>query len=118
MCVQVGVGFIGTDAFHFHYAGELLALNTFGYEIIGLLTAAAFLLFVFESLAITTHAARKWRRTTLRLGALLLLAMYMSVALGSVLAAAVLRRHLMVWAVFAPKVSAGIGYNIASLSVK
>ena len=41
--LQLSSGFVGADSFHFSYAGTLLAYNTFGGEILGLLVLLAIL---------------------------------------------------------------------------
>ncbi len=97
------MGFVGSESFHFAYAGVCLALNTFGFD---------------HMAAVAVHiVALRWEQKygsgrdgkaigggrifrTL-VGASLLYRMAM--VLCGCASAALLRRHLMVWAVFAPK---------------
>lgn len=82
--LQLSVGFIGVSSFHFYYAGSCLLINTFGADILALF------LCVYTS---------ECPSTSLRS----FLSLRMMQTALSCLSAWVLRRHLMLWAVFAPK---------------
>ncbi|CAI5731164.1 unnamed protein product [Hyaloperonospora brassicae] len=86
--LQNAAGFVGFDDFSFYGAGVLLGLNTFGCFVIAIL-------------------ALPWltldRPSDGRTVALAFSAYYTLNALVSTLFVALQRRHLMVWAIFAPK---------------
>ncbi len=85
--LQLAAGFLGSKDFHFAWAGSLLIVNTFGYDILSLFIC----IFTCSSLSPDRGILRI---LTLQRAGLLL---------ASAVATSVLRRHLMVWAVFAPK---------------
>lgn len=98
--LQLSVGFIGCDSFKYWYAGTALAANTFGPICIEILL-----------LCLTSF----WFRNTSNRSAhpyfsihLILILSYWGyrayVMLCSVIAIFILRNHLMLWAIFAPKV--------------
>ena len=84
-------GFVGMEEFNWYASGALLALNTFGPHII--ITCAAQIKF-------TANADCQRRRKQTCLTYLLLRSLNTWVAICS---AAIQKRHLMVWALFAPK---------------
>lgn len=84
--LQLSVGFIGQKTFQFYYAGFALALNTFSSEVL--------LVLFFAMIPRNFKLAMRFN-----------LILRMSMVLMSAVVAFVLRRHLMVWAIFAPKVS-------------
>ena len=91
--LQLEAGFVGLPYFHFYWAGAMLALNTFGPDLLALLA----LYTAVES----AGGAGADRRTAA--GAV---SLYRQVLVFvSCLTALVLRRHLMVWALFAPKLA-------------
>ena len=85
-------GFVGLEEFNWYASGGLLALNTFGPHIV--MTCAA-----QTSFHTDVHGQRSRRRVSC-LTYLLLRSVNAWVATCS---AAIQRRHLMVWALFAPK---------------
>ncbi|CAI5715348.1 unnamed protein product [Peronospora destructor] len=86
--LQNAAGFVGYDIFHFYAAGVLLGLNTFG------CFALAVLALPWLSLKRNSDGAT----------AVLAFSGYFSLnALVSTVFVALQRRHLMVWAIFAPK---------------
>lgn len=87
--LQLSAGFTGNDTFSFYPAGCLLALNTFGWDLLALLLVVAW--------TRTQRAASQ--ATALRP----LLAYRLLLLLGACGCCALHRRHLMVWAIFAPK---------------
>jgi hypothetical protein len=118
---------VGAHDFHFAYAGAALAANTFGpFVLAGLaLHVSALYVELKESMLARTRTVRfvdpaaspekialasaggreKSRRERLLETVSVVALAYQSViALHSCCAAAILRRHLMVWRVFAPKV--------------
>ncbi|TDH67073.1 hypothetical protein CCR75_004249 [Bremia lactucae] len=89
--LQNAAGFVGFDTFNFYIAGALLGLNTFGCFAIPILALPCFF--------IKQHQLQSGKAT-----ALLAFSTYFSVnALVSTVFVALQRRHLMVWAIFAPK---------------
>ncbi|TYZ57599.1 hypothetical protein PybrP1_003939 [[Pythium] brassicae (nom. inval.)] len=103
--LQNAAGFVGLDAFYFYGAGALLGLNTFGSYLLWLLflplalarpraTAAA----AGDRAGALVVARACWRRAALTVT--LFFALNASVSTAFV---ALQRRHLMVWAIFAPK---------------
>lgn len=91
--LQNAAGFVGLDAFQFHASGALLGLNTFGNYALGLL-ALPWVLAGQEP----SRPPAAWRSALLAFLASLALAAGVSTAF-----VALQRRHLMVWAIFAPK---------------
>ena len=97
--LQYSAAFVASDTFHYNTAGTCLFANTFGWEIIG-----TFLVLVITSqctqrrLSSSSHSVWEW------------FCFYQLMeAAGSCLSVTLMRRHLMVWAVFAPRfVFAGI----------
>ncbi|CAH0479237.1 unnamed protein product [Peronospora belbahrii] len=86
--LQNAAGFIGFDVFNFYVAGALLGLNTFG----------------CFALAILTLPWLSLKRHTDGATVVLAFSAYFSLnALVSMVFVALQRRHLMVWAIFAPK---------------
>jgi hypothetical protein len=117
-------GFIGADEFMFIYAGFLLIINTFGGEIMFFLLLIFGLNFIHEDNndGLLMYARKtgnenfeKNEKNEKKLGneknknCLLLLSVWCTYKLYvltlSCFGALLHRRHLMVWAVFAPKVS-------------
>lgn len=100
MSLQLTSGFIGLESFNFVYSGILLAINTFGCDVLVLMALCV--------------SSLRWHRegvtvkgATMRVGSFLMrvaLVYRIALVLFSCTAAALHRRHLMVWAVFAPKV--------------
>ena len=93
--LQLEAGFTGSDTFRFAPAGCLLALNTLGWDALALLLAVAWARRQQGQGQATAAAARQALRPLVAYRLLLLLAACACCALH--------RRHLMVWAVFAPK---------------
>ena len=91
MYLQLSAGFVGADTFHFGYAGSMLAANTFGYDILFICINFWGLLNFRDVIDIPSD---------IFCFALFYRSM---VVIGSAFSAAIHRRHLMVWAVFAPK---------------
>ncbi|GMF53152.1 unnamed protein product [Phytophthora fragariaefolia] len=90
--LQNAAGFVGFDIFNFYAAGALLGLNTFGCFALGVLALPWLVLRSRQSEFFWTT------RVPLTFSA------YFSLnALVSTLFVALQRRHLMVWAIFAPK---------------
>lgn len=100
--LQYSAAFVAFDEFQFHTAGISLFFNTFGWEIIGSL----FLLMV------TRRRTRSAKSTEVKgggkgTGAEAIwkwFCLYQLLeAVGSCLSVSLMRRHLMVWAIFAPR---------------
>jgi len=85
--LQLEVGFIGTNQFHYTYAGSLLAINTFGYDILALLWV--------EHSQLSIGGSRVMSRV---IGAVRL-----CFVLCSCFCVLLLNRHLRLWAVYGPK---------------
>jgi len=84
--LQVSAAFVLTGNFHYVAAGTSLFLNTFGWEIIG-----SILCFISCK---TAEAHKVWSWFCL---------FHFCETLGSCISIFLLRRHLMVWAIFAPR---------------
>jgi phosphatidylinositol glycan class O len=84
--LQVSAAFVATDKFHYTTAGTWLFLNTFGWEIVG-----SVLCFVSCQ---SSDAFNVWSW---------LFFYQLYEAFASCVSVSILRRHLMVWAVFAPR---------------
>ncbi|KAL3656869.1 hypothetical protein V7S43_018210 [Phytophthora oleae] len=90
--LQNAAGFVGFDTFNFYVAGALLGLNTFG--------CLALAVLALPWLYLTQHQQESGGESQI----LLAFSAYFSLnALVSTLFVALQRRHLMVWAIFAPK---------------
>ena len=84
--LQYSAAFVSTSAFSFALGGSQLFLNTFGWEILGL---------VLVRLSSTLHKSDAlWRWYSLY---------QMIETFCSCISVSLLRRHLMVWAVYAPR---------------
>lgn len=128
------MGFIGNEHFNFFYAGICLAINTFGYDVLAILAYHIVALLAMERSsalllpATTTKNSLPERvkgdgdrvggtqqqrrgRTLYHVSAVCCLYRIMLLCF-SCFAAALHRRHLMVWAVFAPKVLQYSGVTI------
>ena len=122
---QVATGFIGANAFHFYYAGILLAIDTFGHIILGQLLLIIFIVSIFTNIqdgfkmnSISNISESKYLNNKcfqhnennrniqilIKIGLATSLTLSILITLGSTIATTILRRHLMVWAIFAPKV--------------
>ncbi|EGZ16906.1 hypothetical protein PHYSODRAFT_498987 [Phytophthora sojae] len=89
--LQNAAGFVGFDVFNFYAAGALLGLNTFG--------CFALAVLALPWLALSRQQCRLGQERL----ALAFSAYFSLNALVSTLFVALQRRHLMVWAIFAPK---------------
>lgn len=84
--LQLSAAFIATDEFYFVLAGASLFLNTFGWDIAGLLLCHAF-----------SRASRRenvWRWVAF---------LQLLETICACISVTVMRRHLMMWATFAPR---------------
>ncbi|KAL7694449.1 putative GPI ethanolamine phosphate transferase 3 [Plasmopara halstedii] len=89
--LQNAAGFVGFDEFNFYTAGALLGLNTFG-------------CFAFAILALPWLDMQLCQPRHGKANSFLAFPLYFALnALVSTLFVALQRRHLMVWAIFAPK---------------
>lgn len=123
-CGQLSAGLVGATTFHFWRAGCLVALNTAGHSLLALLSLRA-LAAISTSTTTTSPAAESTTAVGerpspgpvpvpvrggggegggVRLVVWAASASRLAPVLGSMGAALLLRRHLMLWAVFAPKV--------------
>jgi hypothetical protein len=121
--LAIGAGFVGLESFNFVGSGLLLALHTFAAEWLTLALWAVMATLPLAAMsplgAATTMATRatverdktthaehaldtEWT-STLYLGWLWLTQLHVTRVVASSIMAFVLRRHLMVWAIFAPK---------------
>jgi GPI ethanolamine phosphate transferase membrane region len=114
--MQLSSGFIGADRFDFNYAGTLLAMNTFGAEVV-MMVVTMVVVSMYDHYADSGNAIDKHHeeeetpsQSDGKMSAPLL-CMYTWCAYRMFLLACscgcalIHRRHLMVWAVFAPKVA-------------
>lgn len=102
--MQLWAGFVGADKFHFAYAGTMVAVNTFGADLLAVVVCAVLgTLFASpaDHLSRTCMSQTEWVVILYRTSGLL----------GAMVAVTVLREHLMLWAVFAPKVGKSYIYS-------
>jgi len=98
--LQYSAAFVASDTFHFHAAGISLFLNTFGLEIMGTLLV----------MAVASQTNR-------RKGVWLWFCFYQLLeAAGSCVSVSLMRRHLMVWAIFAPRFVFACVFTVICLS--
>lgn len=100
--LQLSVGFIGCDIFNYWYAGTALAANTFGalFLEVFLLSSVCYW-FQFHNSIVQIHT----NHTKFHLMMILSYWGYRAYTMWcSAIAVFVLRDHLMLWAIFAPKV--------------
>ena len=100
--LQLDAGFILSDNFNFYMAGMMLSLNTFISEIlaiVAILILANYLEHSYQMKEIIILSITSFKLSTL---------------LFSCLSSFLLRRHLMVWAIFAPKVIFEISFWLVS----
>jgi hypothetical protein len=94
--LQLDSGFILSDSFNFYIAGLLLSTNTFISEVFGILITLQIVSYIKR---IDENYEKK--KVVIILTSTLF---KLSTVFCSCVSAFILRRHLMVWAVFAPKV--------------
>ena len=100
--LQLDAGFILTDSFNFYMAGLMLSLNTFISEILGIVAI----------LILANYLEQSYQMKEIII--LSITSFKLSTLLFSCLSAFLLRRHLMVWAIFAPKVIFEISFWLVS----
>lgn len=93
------MGFIGATKFYPYYAGIMLAIHVFGFDALAALAA----IIVSTVLWGTVHGNEGPGKT--RLTTYTLITYRMGMGCMAALCGVLHRRHLMVWAIFAPKVS-------------
>jgi phosphatidylinositol glycan class O len=97
--LQMSSAFVGFEKFHFIRSGLMLFLNTFGCWLVVLLGLAV----IIFSGKVTSGAGQMLPMLTF-FRSLLAISLLCSLrALLSMISAAIQRRHLMVWEIFAPK---------------
>lgn len=84
--LQFSAAFVATDVFYFQFAGCSLFLNTFGWEVLGNI--------VTLKVSYDHNKNLVWRWFCF---------FQLLEALCSCISVSLLRRHLMVWAIFAPR---------------
>lgn len=90
--LQYSAAFVATDQFHFVTGGMCLFLNTFGWEIVGLIAVS--------TTSYLTGRPYLWK---------IYCFFQLLETFGSCISVSLMRRHLMVWAIFAPRfIFAGI----------
>ncbi|TMW63072.1 hypothetical protein Poli38472_005690 [Pythium oligandrum] len=95
--LQNAAGFVGFDEFNFYWAGALLGFNTFGSYVLGLMALPMLWWRPSSSTKSLGFHTTWWRAAFAVIG-------YFGLnALVSTIFVALQRRHLMVWAIFAPK---------------
>jgi hypothetical protein len=94
--LQADAGLVGAHSFSYYWAGLLLTVNSFGMEFLCIALCIPWLAIVQRDMP--RQQCERLLLHTLALYRVLVL-------LGSCLTAYQLRRHLMVWAVFAPKLA-------------
>ena len=126
--VQLAAGLVGRDEFNFWYAGSLVSLNTAGYDLLGFVSLWALIVvsapppFQPEAPAPAEHdtgceSERVLCDSSSRSGVahyvlFTSFVYHLGVLLGSMASALLQCRHLMLWAVFAPKVLILPLYNL------
>lgn len=102
--LQYSAAFVGVDDFDFFVGGALLALNTFGTELLALLLSGHYAATAAGAGAAAEEegeGSAAWTRVASAMGGLLGLSALRT--LLTTLCVLLQRRHLMVWAIFAPK---------------
>jgi len=84
--LQYSAAFVASDTFYFYPAGVSLFINTFGWDILGSI-----------SLLTLTNRSRKWQVWRW------FVFYQMLETVSSCISVSIMRRHLMVWAIFAPR---------------
>lgn len=112
-CLPSSAGFVGSDEFHLWRSGTLVALNTFGGLLLALLALPCIVEYMQTSVSNSAPAKQRGRGTKMAVagsdGAALQRAVLVAglvraaPAFCAMLSAGVQRRHLYVWALFAPK---------------
>lgn len=105
--LKLEAGFIGVDKFYFIYAGIMLMMNTVGFEIIIIITISI----AVGIISIYSNNATKLNKSQINNNivnyyfiSLISIVMYRIIVIFCSLSSSFfLRRHLMVWAIFAPK---------------
>ena len=88
--LQFSAAFVASDTFRFYIAGSSLFMNTFGYEILG--SCLVLLYSKADSKSTSNALIWDWFRY-----------FQCTEMLASCLSVSVMKRHLMVWAIFAPR---------------
>ena len=98
--LQYSAAFVATDTFHFHIAGSSLFLNTFGWEIIG-----STLVLVLSRTCCHGGSTVRGRTNVAGRGSVWSWFRFYQLTemLASCMSVSVMKRHLMVWAIFAPR---------------
>lgn len=103
-------GFVGFDEFHLLRSAALLVIHTFGAMLLTVLALPAFLSVLAGDDQQTEHSMQPKHSPALaptpdswRNGILVFLFVRSCTAFAAMLSAAVQRRHLYAWAIFAPK---------------
>jgi phosphatidylinositol glycan class O len=104
--LQLDSGFILSDSFNFYTAGMMLAINTFISEVFGILIILVLVSYIKR---FDKNQGKKKEMIILTITLFKL-----STVFCSCLSAFILRRHLMVWAVFAPKVIFEVSFWLVS----
>lgn len=118
--MQLDVGFVASESFHFVQAGVMVAINTCGFDILTFLwsictvTSIESRIFFFANANVSGMTVGGSRRihndhsrkgkTLQSLSTLLFVSYHSCITAGSCISVLILRHHLMLWAVFAPKV--------------
>jgi phosphatidylinositol glycan class O len=98
--LQFSAAFVATDVFYFRLAGFSLFLNTFGWEMLGVVLTL--LVSYYKNIAV-------WRWFCF---------FQLLEAVCSCISVSLLRRHLMVWAIFAPRFVFAVIFSSFSLLLR
>ena len=114
MLLQLSAGFIGARDFSFTYAGAALAVNTFGSFALAVLAVRIAAVYLqlragrakrSKQGAVSFTGAVPPDGSLVHASVMAVLAYHCATVVHSCMAAAILRRHLLVWRVFAPKLA-------------
>jgi phosphatidylinositol glycan class O len=113
--LHYSAAFVATNTFMFHVAGSSLFMNTFGWEIIGslLVMVLSRLIGSKESISKKEHSASRTGKTVWQW----FLFFQWTEILASCVSVSLFKRHLMVWAIFAPRFMFAAVFTMLNLAV-
>lgn len=109
--LQFSAAFVATNIFQFHIAGMSLFMNTFGWEIVG---SCLLLVYTTRSLRTKRESASQCRRSKSDVWDWFLFFQWTEM-LASCLSVRLMKRHLMVWAIFAPRFMFAAVFSVLAL---
>jgi len=104
--LQFSAAFVATDTFQFFIAGSSLFMNTFGWEMLGSCLVLVYSRTVFTGSKNSSAGSNVWDWFRY---------FQWTEMLASCLSVSVMKRHLMVWAIFAPRFMFAAVFTVAGL---